>query len=98
MDKNQRHPLSQITKMKLATFVNKGAIDYSCFVNKGVIDGSYIVETRHAKTSQQKTCHCLGLSEIAQIMEADKDIQRLGAQTLASVTKSRRALGRCRSF
>ena len=25
-----------------------------------------------ASTSQQKTCHCLGLSEIAQIMEADK--------------------------
>jgi hypothetical protein len=25
-----------------------------------------------ATTSQQKTCHCLGLSEIAQTMEADK--------------------------
>ena len=47
MDKNQRQSLSQITKMKFATFVNKGVIDYSCFVNKGVIDGSYIVEIRH---------------------------------------------------
>ena len=49
MDKNQRNTLSQITKMKFATFVNKGVVDHPCFVNKGFIDGSYIVEIRHGK-------------------------------------------------
>ena len=72
MDKNQRHPLSQITKMKFATFVNKGSVDHSCFVNNGFIHGSYIVETRHGKALQQKTCHFLGLSEIAQIRRQTK--------------------------
>jgi len=98
MDKNQRHPLSQITKMKFATFVNKGAIDYSCFVNKGVIDGWYIVETRHAKTSQQKTCHCLGLSEIAQTMEDRQKTHLISNTVWSAIVGEPDAIStRCRS-
>ena len=61
MDKNQRQPLSHITKMKFATFVNKGVVDDTCFVNKGFIYGSYIVETRHGKHITAKVLPLFGL-------------------------------------